>query len=320
MPPWPRITKLDSWKMALATNVTSASADPDIAPCIDALVLDATGHLAASSSRWCRRAVLVQEGATASEAWAAYHGCYEGDCLSEAMVASRCMSPPLLAGWNLVTSPSCGDLAEVEFGVSTPWPKPQRGGFSVGGWTMGGGTSLLRQALPPPNWEQQGINLGTSPTKLGPAGDQSGHFPHQTGTSRGSIWALPPPNWDQQGINLGTSPTKLGPAGDQSGHFPHQIGHFPHQTGTSRGSIWALPPPNWALPPPNWDQQGINLKPAHPLLPRLYAGGCCSAAPGRYATEAMERSGSDPDGDVVIAHCMAGWHQAALAAAMYCQH
>ena len=30
VPPWPKITKLDSWKMALAMNVTSASADPDI--------------------------------------------------------------------------------------------------------------------------------------------------------------------------------------------------------------------------------------------------------------------------------------------------
>ncbi|CAJ1339037.1 unnamed protein product [Effrenium voratum] len=36
---------------------------------------------------WCRRAVLVQEGASAEEAWAAYHGCYEEDRLSEAMVA-----------------------------------------------------------------------------------------------------------------------------------------------------------------------------------------------------------------------------------------
>ena len=133
------------------------------------------------------------------------------------------------------------------------------------------GDEIRHPPLPPPNWDQQGMNLGTSPTKLGPAGDQSGHFPtklgpardqsghfpHQTGTSRGSIWALPPPNWDQQGINLGTSPTKLGPAEDQPGHFPHQTGTsrgsiwalphqtFPHQTGTSKGSIWALPPPNW---------------------------------------------------------------------------
>ena len=30
VPPWPKITKLDSWKMALTMNVTSASADPDI--------------------------------------------------------------------------------------------------------------------------------------------------------------------------------------------------------------------------------------------------------------------------------------------------
>ena len=35
-----------------------------------------------------------------------------------------------------------------------------------------------------PNWDQQGISLGTSPTKLGPAGDHPGHFPHQTGTSK----------------------------------------------------------------------------------------------------------------------------------------
>ena len=36
---------------------------------------------------WCRRAVLVQDGASAEEAWAAYNGCYEEDRLSEAMVA-----------------------------------------------------------------------------------------------------------------------------------------------------------------------------------------------------------------------------------------
>ena len=30
VPPWPKFTKLDSWKMALTMNVTSASADPDI--------------------------------------------------------------------------------------------------------------------------------------------------------------------------------------------------------------------------------------------------------------------------------------------------
>ena len=29
-PPWPKITKLDGWKMALTMNVTSASAHPDI--------------------------------------------------------------------------------------------------------------------------------------------------------------------------------------------------------------------------------------------------------------------------------------------------
>ena len=45
------------------------------------------------------------------------------------------------------------------------------------------------------NWDQQGITLCTSPTKLGPAGDHPG---------------LPPPNWDQQGITLGTSPTGRG--------------------------------------------------------------------------------------------------------------
>ena len=30
VPPWPKITKLDGWKMALTMNVTNASADPDI--------------------------------------------------------------------------------------------------------------------------------------------------------------------------------------------------------------------------------------------------------------------------------------------------
>ena len=95
----------------------------------------------------------------------------------------------------------------------------------------------------PTKLDQQGINLGTSPTKLKPAGGQFGHFP-----------------------------TKLEPAKDQSGRFPHQIEPagvnltsrnfphqlrpvqidsllvsitFPHQTGTSKESIWALPPPNW---------------------------------------------------------------------------
>ena len=31
----------------------------------------------------------------------------------------------------------------------------------------------------PPNWDQQGLTLGTSPTKLGPAGGHPGHFSHQ---------------------------------------------------------------------------------------------------------------------------------------------
>ena len=61
------------------------------APCIDAPCARCDGSLGGFKfpfvGTWCRRAVLVQEGATASEAWAAYHGCYEGDCLSEAMVA-----------------------------------------------------------------------------------------------------------------------------------------------------------------------------------------------------------------------------------------
>ena len=103
------------------------------------------------------------------------------------------------------------------------------------------------------NFDQSGINLDTFPTNMGPANDQSGHFPHQginlgaspTKLSPTDQQALPPPNWDHHWINLGTFPTKLGPAGDQSGRFPYQ-------TGTSKESIWALPPPNW-------DQQGINL-------------------------------------------------------------
>ena len=65
------------------------------------------------------------------------------------------------------------------------------------------------------NWDEQGISLGTSPTKLEPAGDQPPPNWDQQGTSRGSIWALSPPNWNQQGIHLGTSSTKMGPAGDQ---------------------------------------------------------------------------------------------------------
>ena len=72
--------------------------------------------------------------------------------------SSRCMSPPSRAGWNLATSPSCpsgaswgpgGDGAWALGGGpshgpgrATPWPEPQRGGFSVGGWTRAGGTSL----------------------------------------------------------------------------------------------------------------------------------------------------------------------------------
>ena len=68
---------------------------------------------------------------------------------------------------------------------------------------------------------------------MGPAGDQSEHFPHQTGISKESIWALPPPNWD----HLGTSTTNLGPAGV----YQHGI----NLSSPSRGSIWALPPPNW---------------------------------------------------------------------------
>ena len=70
-------------------------------------------------------------------------------------------------------------------------------------------------ALFSPNWDQQRVNLRASPaglepagaTKLGIADDQSGHFPHQTWSSKKTIWALLPPNWQ----------------------------HFPHQTGTSRG-------------------------------------------------------------------------------------
>ena len=54
----------------------------DTAPCIDAPCARCDGSLGGFKfpfiGTWCRRAVLVQEGATASEAWAAYHGCYEG--------------------------------------------------------------------------------------------------------------------------------------------------------------------------------------------------------------------------------------------------
>ena len=61
------------------------------APCIDAQCARCDGSLGDFKfpfiGTWCRRAVLVQEGASAEEAWAAYHGCYEEDRLSEAMVA-----------------------------------------------------------------------------------------------------------------------------------------------------------------------------------------------------------------------------------------
>ncbi|MCR9103598.1 MAG: hypothetical protein NXI25_26870 [bacterium] len=61
------------------------------APCIDAQCARCDGSLGGFKfpfvGTWCRRAVLVQEGASADEAWAAYHGCYEEDRLSEAMVA-----------------------------------------------------------------------------------------------------------------------------------------------------------------------------------------------------------------------------------------
>ena len=61
------------------------------APCIDAHCARCDGSLGGFKfpfiGTWCRRAVLVQGGASAAEAWAAYHGCYEEDCLSEAMVA-----------------------------------------------------------------------------------------------------------------------------------------------------------------------------------------------------------------------------------------
>ena len=61
------------------------------APCIDAQCARCDGSLGGFKfpfiGTWCRRAVLAQEGASADEAWAAYHGCYEGDRLSEAMVA-----------------------------------------------------------------------------------------------------------------------------------------------------------------------------------------------------------------------------------------
>ena len=61
------------------------------APCIDAQCARCDGSLGGFKfpfiGTWCRRAVLVQEGASAEEAWAAYHGCYEEDRLSEAMVA-----------------------------------------------------------------------------------------------------------------------------------------------------------------------------------------------------------------------------------------
>ena len=61
------------------------------APCIDAQCARCDGSLGGFKfpfiGTWCRRAVLVQEGASAEKAWAAYHGCYEEDRLFEAMVA-----------------------------------------------------------------------------------------------------------------------------------------------------------------------------------------------------------------------------------------
>ena len=119
---------------------------PSIAPCIDAPCARCDGSLGGFKFPFLQPHVvaqsLVQEGATALEAWAAYPGCYAGDCLSEAMVAeagsglrAQDMSLPLESG-----------ATSFEAWL---WPKPQRGGFSVGGWTMGGGTSLWAAFVPP---------------------------------------------------------------------------------------------------------------------------------------------------------------------------
>ena len=109
------------------------------APCIDAQCARCDGSLGGFKfpfiGTWCRRAVLVQEGASADEAWAAYHGCYEEDRLSEAMVAEAGsglraqdiipMSVSAIAGRGGIWRPPLrvlpglhGDLAEMELGRS----------------------------------------------------------------------------------------------------------------------------------------------------------------------------------------------------------
>ena len=127
------------------------------APCIDAQCARCDGSLGGFKfpfiGTWCRRAVLVQEGASAEEAWAAYHGCYEEDRLSEAMVAeagsglrAQDIIPMYVSA--IAGRVESGDLPFVSFrgfmGTWRRWSLGARrwGGFSVGGWTRAGGTSL----------------------------------------------------------------------------------------------------------------------------------------------------------------------------------
>ena len=141
-------------------------------PVLMPLVPDATGHLAASSSRSLEPGVAVQSWFKKEPLFrrlgppimGAMRGiaCPRPWWLRQAVASvprtsSRCTCPPSLAGWSPATSPSYpsgaswgpggGGVWGLGDGPShgpariTPWPKPQRGGFSVGGWTMGGGTS-----------------------------------------------------------------------------------------------------------------------------------------------------------------------------------
>ena len=113
------------------------------APCMDAQCARCDGCLGGFKfpfiGTWCRRAVLVQEGASAEEAWAAYHGCYEEDRLSEAMVAeagsglrAQDVIPMYVSA--IAGRVESGNLPFVSFRAS--W-----GPGGDGAWALGGGPS-----------------------------------------------------------------------------------------------------------------------------------------------------------------------------------
>ena len=89
--------------------------------------------------------------------------------------------------WNFITRlpPAAADPRRIKGKVirTGPETRPQTQGPLIRS------SSPTKQGITlgtPPNWDQQGITLNTSPTKQGLAGDHPGHFPHQTGISRGS--------------------------------------------------------------------------------------------------------------------------------------